>query len=655
MSNNRYSDDALTSSGPRTHHSTPAFSTQSVKIQRRSGSEAQVVGSQSGKTARVSSRSTASTSSSTSPRVSGNFGNLGSSGGSSGDSSSLSQVTQAASWSRHTATSMPVMVLGGPQSNRGRFLSSFLGPLPELTDARPLGFQNTKHVTMGQISYVLELHTTLGLDDWFGLHDTAYSKARAFIYVYNLNDRTTLDNFDAVWDHILRVKEGEHVPVLLLGYTGDGLGDETREISSMEGKRMAEAHGCHHQEILTYDPDETNQCVMDFLQTIVAYHSRVRETAGIGDLTVMACGDLFVGKTALIHQLITNSFSLKYHMTNDYTMHKYKLTHESSQTNISLIDSPGVVAALGRGEYPKELLATVQGILLIYSITSRQSFEMVVKIRDLILAAKNEGKVPMVLIGNKVDEEDYLRQVSFDEGKHLATALGCSFVEVSVKRKDAARAVEALVDEISGQLHKAEEDLVAFRRMDKTSTLMYGKGKKAKPKTVTLKNANLLVDNKNYSLVGVTSVAEDTAGGRFPFVLRLDSGKLLNFASSSERERTDWLQTVMANSALCDTAENLLNELLRVMIWEQGQALLAQQNKVRGISGGKMVSVNSSTFTRGSVEYESSARRTTSSSSMTAPPMSPPAKSKKKASSFKVSGKFKLQSLQKDKKKDKKK
>ena len=73
-----------------------------------------------------------------------------------------------------------------------------------------------------------------------------------------------------------------------------------------------------------------------------------------------------------------------------------------------------------------------QGFLCVYSITSRTSFEEISSFREQIMRVKDSDKVPMVIVGNKSDL-DGERQVSQQEGKDLAAAFGCPWMETSAK------------------------------------------------------------------------------------------------------------------------------------------------------------------------------------------------------------------------------
>lgn len=77
----------------------------------------------------------------------------------------------------------------------------------------------------------------------------------------------------------------------------------------------------------------------------------------------------------------------------------------------------------------------VHGYVLVYSVTSRQSFDMVTVIRDKILNFTGTDWAPIVLVGNKTDLQGQ-RQVSKEEGDELASKWKCLNCETSAKTKE---------------------------------------------------------------------------------------------------------------------------------------------------------------------------------------------------------------------------
>ncbi|KAJ2956418.1 hypothetical protein NQZ79_g7729 [Umbelopsis isabellina] len=104
-----------------------------------------------------------------------------------------------------------------------------------------------------------------------------------------------------------------------------------------------------------------------------------------------------------------------------------------------------VLDTAGQEEYSamrEQYMRNGEGFLLVYSITSRLSFEEINTFYQQIRRVKDRDFFPMVLIANKCDLE-HDRQVSsqgactvtFDEGRDLARNFGCAFIETSAKQR----------------------------------------------------------------------------------------------------------------------------------------------------------------------------------------------------------------------------
>lgn len=71
-----------------------------------------------------------------------------------------------------------------------------------------------------------------------------------------------------------------------------------------------------------------------------------------------------------------------------------------------------------------------EGFIICYSVTDRHSFQEASEYRKLIARVRLTEDIPLVLIANKLDLE-IQRKVTTEEGKQLATQLGCPFYETS--------------------------------------------------------------------------------------------------------------------------------------------------------------------------------------------------------------------------------
>ncbi len=111
---------------------------------------------------------------------------------------------------------------------------------------------------------------------------------------------------------------------------------------------------------------------------------------------------------------------------------------ESYQTSVDINGKALQVEILdtaGQDAYTplrETFMHTGDGFLLVYSITDDQTFEELRSIRQQILRVHRDKKVPIMVVGNKVDLADD-RAVSKAEGQRLAEEFGGSFMEVTAK------------------------------------------------------------------------------------------------------------------------------------------------------------------------------------------------------------------------------
>ena len=86
---------------------------------------------------------------------------------------------------------------------------------------------------------------------------------------------------------------------------------------------------------------------------------------------------------------------------------------------------------LETADYPI-ILNCFLGYVLVYSINSTKSFEVVQTLYDKIVDQVGNPKLPVILVGNKKDL-DHEREVSKEDGEKLARDLKAAFLETSAK------------------------------------------------------------------------------------------------------------------------------------------------------------------------------------------------------------------------------
>lgn len=111
---------------------------------------------------------------------------------------------------------------------------------------------------------------------------------------------------------------------------------------------------------------------------------------------------------------ITNQWQLTRSITDSYR--KQCVIDDE----VALLD---VLDTAGQEEYSamrEQYMRTGEGFLLVYSITSRQSFEEIMTFQQQILRVKDKDYFPIIVVGNKCDLESE-RQVSTEGGSKLYT------------------------------------------------------------------------------------------------------------------------------------------------------------------------------------------------------------------------------------------
>ncbi|KAK7049563.1 GTP-binding protein [Paramarasmius palmivorus] len=143
---------------------------------------------------------------------------------------------------------------------------------------------------------------------------------------------------------------------------------------------------------------------------------------------IAVLGSRSVGKSSLVIQFIDNQFVESYYPTIENTFAK-TVKYRGAEYDCEVIDTAG------QDEFSifnSKHAIGIHGYVLVYSVTSRTSFEMVQVVYDKIMDFSGVPDIPCVIVGSKVDLESN-RQVSPQEGEKLAQSLHAAFIETSAK------------------------------------------------------------------------------------------------------------------------------------------------------------------------------------------------------------------------------
>lgn len=156
-----------------------------------------------------------------------------------------------------------------------------------------------------------------------------------------------------------------------------------------------------------------------------------------------------VGKSSLSLRFIRSFFPLDYDPTIEDSYTK-QTEIDGRVCRLDVLDTAGQedFGAL----FPEWVGKGRQGFMLVYSIESRQSYERVMQLSELLRQYREEPNLPITLVANKCDLEE-IRDVTEAEGKQLAEKIGAQhFYETSARTYfNVENAFHSLVREIRKQ------------------------------------------------------------------------------------------------------------------------------------------------------------------------------------------------------------
>ncbi len=145
-------------------------------------------------------------------------------------------------------------------------------------------------------------------------------------------------------------------------------------------------------------------------------------------IKVLTIGDSSVGKTCLLHRYTSHTFSSASIPTVGIDFKIMNITIDGKRIKMQCWDTAGQERYRN---ITTNYYRNAQGIMLVYDITNRKSFEAIDNWMVQIHAHAGES-VDKILIGNKSDQSDE-RKISKQEGENLAKKYNIPFLETSAK------------------------------------------------------------------------------------------------------------------------------------------------------------------------------------------------------------------------------
>ncbi|KIY48609.1 hypothetical protein FISHEDRAFT_73580 [Fistulina hepatica ATCC 64428] len=145
---------------------------------------------------------------------------------------------------------------------------------------------------------------------------------------------------------------------------------------------------------------------------------------------VAVLGARSVGKSCLIKKYIDDTFAESYFPTIE-TSHTKSVKYHGQDYSLTIVDTAG------QDEFSPmnaQHAIGIHGYVLVYSIASRNSFDMIKIIYDKIVDYSGITDIPCVIVASKLDLQDSSRQIPVKDGEALAQECNGAFVETSSKQ-----------------------------------------------------------------------------------------------------------------------------------------------------------------------------------------------------------------------------
>ena len=187
-------------------------------------------------------------------------------------------------------------------------------------------------------------------------------------------------------------------------------------------------------------------------------------------IPLMLIGDGQIGKTSLALRLTGNKFDDAVLTTIGKESYIYETEIHGNKIKMKIWDTAGQERFKSMSV---SVIKNVEGLILTYSITNRETFLNLPTWLDQLNNADDLSKKPVIIVGNKLDLEES-RVVSTQEGEKFAKEHNYHFYEASAKT---GQNVQEAFNDIFEQLYKKFEDEITGTKAIKNKIKLEDKKK----------------------------------------------------------------------------------------------------------------------------------------------------------------------------------
>lgn len=219
---------------------------------------------------------------------------------------------------------------------------------------------------------------------------------------------------------MLKITDGRRIP------ENERRKDDIREMGDHRLKKL----------VLRCVEDESDERlnakdVVDWLQKVKMWNIKWERTIALQrkpnqlpTLNIITLGQAGIGKTSIINRFVNGRFDDRVIPTMGSVYRFTNMNVYGREFRLKVVDTAGLETFKS---LPVSYLREANGVLLVFDITNRRSFEKGI-LPEIRLIDRDYKR--MILVGNKVDAEDK-REVTRKEAEEYAANLGVLYFETS--------------------------------------------------------------------------------------------------------------------------------------------------------------------------------------------------------------------------------
>lgn len=164
--------------------------------------------------------------------------------------------------------------------------------------------RRSKMDSKGGACCLVDILDTAGQEEYSAMRDQYYRMAQAYLCMYDITSRSSFDEIAMIREQIIRVKDDENVPLVLLGNKVDL--EDRREVSTEEGQDLAKSWNAPFFETSAKCRINIEESVFELLRCTPRVDIEYK-------LVIVGGGG--VGKSAFVIQFVQNHFVDEYDPT----------------------------------------------------------------------------------------------------------------------------------------------------------------------------------------------------------------------------------------------------------------------------------------------------------------------------------------------------